>query len=195
MFVYIKISTYVEFIQAMTDYPYPTKFLKPMPGWPVKVACQQLSNLQAFRTDRDLLVAIYKGISVYYNYTGKVKDCFNISDSSTGTALGDQQWDYQACSELVMPDCTDGKSDMFYDRPWNYTDYAKECRKNFAVTPDPEMALREYGGRNLAYHSNIIFSNGTKMQTNTKNLLLWLCFERFKLHVLYRVHLAYCDFG
>ncbi|OQV22879.1 Lysosomal Pro-X carboxypeptidase [Hypsibius exemplaris] len=145
---------------AMTDYPYPTEFLKPMPGWPVKAACQHLSDLCSFKTDRDLLIAVYKGISVYYNYTGQVKDCFNISDSSTGTALGDTQWDYQACSELVMPDCTDGKTDMFYYRPWNISEYNRECHKNFAVKPDPSLAIREYGGRDLVAHSNIIFSNG-----------------------------------
>lgn len=145
----------------MTDYPYPTKFLQPMPGWPVKVACQQLNSLQAFKTDRDLLVGIYKAISVYYNYTGQAGDCFNLTDSSTGSALGNQQWDYQACSEIVMPDCTDGRSDMFYYRAWNFTEYTRECRKNFAVTPDLDLAIREYGGADLRYHSNIIFSNGT----------------------------------
>ena len=145
---------------AMTDYPYPTKFLKPLPGWPVKEACKYLSDVSHFQTDRALLKGVFKAISVYYNYTGAVKTCFNLSESSTGPALGDVQWDYQVCSETVRPDCTDGKTDMFYNRPWNMTEYAANCMKNFGVKTDFSAALREYGGNNLKYHSNIIFSNG-----------------------------------
>jgi lysosomal Pro-X carboxypeptidase len=144
----------------MTDYPYPTSFLKPLPGWPVRAACQYISDLQHFKTDRALLLGVFKAISVYYNYTGQVEDCFNITESSTGANLGDTQWDYQACSELVMPDCTDGKSDMFYFQAWNMTEYSANCQKNFALQPDSGLALHEYGGANLQYHSNIIFSNG-----------------------------------
>ena len=60
----------------------------------------------------------------------------------------------------MRPDCTDGKTDMFYNRPWNMTEYAANCMKNFGVKTDFSAALREYGGNNLKYHSNIIFSNG-----------------------------------
>ncbi|XP_055351544.1 lysosomal Pro-X carboxypeptidase-like [Paramacrobiotus metropolitanus] len=145
---------------AMTDYPYPTNFLKPMPGWPVKAACQFLSDPQQLRTDKAVMQAVFKAVSVYYNYSGQATGCFNISDSSSGTALGDIQWDYQACSEMVIPDCSDGKKDMFYYRPWNLTEYSDSCQKTFNVRPDTRLAIREYGGDNLQAYSNIIFSNG-----------------------------------
>ena len=68
---------------AMTDYSYPTKFLKPLPGWPVKQACKYLSDVSHFQTDRALLKGVFKAISVYYSHTGAVKTCFNQRESST----------------------------------------------------------------------------------------------------------------
>lgn len=59
-----------------------------------------------------------------------------------------------------MPDCTDGKNDMFYPRAWNESDYRENCKKSFNVDPDMDSAIRQYGGKNLEAYSNIIFSNG-----------------------------------
>ena len=35
----------------------------------------------------------------------------------------------QACTEMVMPSCSDGVNDMFEPGPWNYTHYAAVCQK------------------------------------------------------------------
>lgn len=131
-----------------------------MPGWPVKAACRYLSAVHRSKSDKTLLRGIFKAVSVYYNYTGLEKSCFNLTDNSSGTALGDTQWDYQACSEMVLPDCSNGKTDMFPQRPWNLTEYTQSCMKSFGVRPDTQMAVREYGGEDLEFYSNIVFSNG-----------------------------------
>ena len=63
----------------------------------------------------------------------------------------------QACTEMVMPICSDGIHDMFEPAPWNYTRYAAKCQDNWGVTPRPNWIKEEYGGKNIATASNIIF--------------------------------------
>lgn len=43
--------------------------------------------------DYTLLISVFKGLNVYFNYTGTSK-CLDISSSSAPT-LGDRGWDYQ----------------------------------------------------------------------------------------------------
>lgn len=62
-----------------------------------------------------LLQALAAAVLVYYNYTGSVS-CLNVSVDATGS-LGEQGWDFQACTEMVMPMCTNGVEDMFPPQP------------------------------------------------------------------------------
>ncbi|CAK9160027.1 unnamed protein product [Ilex paraguariensis] len=66
---------------AMTDYPYPTDFVMPLPGNPINEVCIKIDSC----SDRtSILERIFEGISVYYNYTGAV-DCFDLDDDPHGT--------------------------------------------------------------------------------------------------------------
>ncbi|XP_013394465.1 lysosomal Pro-X carboxypeptidase-like [Lingula anatina] len=142
---------------AMVDYPYQASFLEPLPAWPIKVVCSHLVNLTK-SSDLHLLSGISTAVGVYYNYTGQAK-CFNISQQGTAD-LGDQGWNFQACSEMVMPLCTDGVHDMFEPQPWDFNAFAKGCKKQFGVVPRPQWIKTQYGGKNITSASNIIFSNG-----------------------------------
>jgi len=141
---------------AMVDYPYPADFLVPLPGWPIKATCNYLkgSNL----TDVQLLHAIKDAVGVYYNYTGDTK-CFSLDENVT-PSLGDKGWDFQACTEMIMPMCADGMHDMFLPSPWNLSAVMTSCSTTYGVTPRPSWIVELYGGKNIETASNIIFSNG-----------------------------------
>nr|CAD7398982.1 unnamed protein product [Timema cristinae] len=141
---------------AMVDYPYPANFLEPLPANPVKVVCGYLTNSR--ESDKDLLKRLYKGLNVFFNFTGQV-NCLDINQSST-SQLNDQGWDYQACTEMVMPMCSDGNNDMFEPQPWNFSEYSNTCYKKWKVLPQQDLIVKLYGGKDISTASNIVFSNG-----------------------------------
>ncbi|XP_076002584.1 lysosomal Pro-X carboxypeptidase [Genypterus blacodes] len=142
---------------AMVDYPYEANFLQPLPAWPIKVVCKYLS-FDSTVSDRQLLHGVSQAAKVYYNYTGSAS-CLNTSQTATGS-LGFLGWYYQACTEMVMSMCTDGVQDMFEPEAWDFQAFSDECHAMFGVRPRPDWARVVYGGKDIASHSNIIFSNG-----------------------------------
>ncbi len=71
-----------------------------------------------------------------------------------------------------MPMCADGKSDMFEPSPWNLTQFARSCMKQWGVNPRPNWVLTEYGGRNISAASNIIFRCSVKGSRQKQLLVL-----------------------
>ncbi|KAG8431555.1 hypothetical protein GDO86_018247 [Hymenochirus boettgeri] len=141
---------------AMVDYPYAANFLEPLPAWPIQVVCKFLKNPNG--GDKELLQNIYQAVNVYYNYTSDA-ECLNTSQTASGS-LGDQGWNYQACTEMVMPFCSDGVTDMFEAQTWDFQAYSDECYKQWGVRPRSSWITTVYGGKNITSHSNILFSNG-----------------------------------
>nr|CAB3265132.1 lysosomal Pro-X carboxypeptidase [Phallusia mammillata] len=141
---------------AMVDYPYPNNFLNPLPAFPINVTCQHLS--QADLSGVQLLSAMRDALGVFYNYTGKA-DCFNVSSTET-TSLSTNLWNYQTCTDMVMPFCSDGIHDMFSPTTWTFQNFTANCRKKYGTTPREHWAITNYGGGDLKSASNIVFSNG-----------------------------------
>ncbi|MBN3293335.1 PCP carboxypeptidase, partial [Polypterus senegalus] len=112
---------------AMVNYPYEANFLQPLPAWPVEVVCKFLQDSKS--EDKKLLQNIFLAASIYYNYTGNV-ECLNTSQTATGS-LGYIGWYYQACTEMVMPMCSDGINDMFEPQQWDLKAFSDECYKQF----------------------------------------------------------------
>ncbi|XP_020490553.2 lysosomal Pro-X carboxypeptidase [Labrus bergylta] len=142
---------------AMVDYPYEANFLQPLPRWPIQVVCKHLA-FDSTVSDHQLLQGLSQAAKVYYNFTGS-SSCLNTSQTAT-SSLGLLGWFYQACTEMVMPMCTDGVQDMFEPEEWNFQAFSDECNAMFGVRPRADWADIVYGGKNIASHSNIIFSNG-----------------------------------
>lgn len=107
----------------MINYPYPTNFLAPVPANPVKVLCSKLQN--ATLSGKVLVSTLRKALTVYTNYTGETK-CLEI-DSSASADLGEKGWEFQSCSEMVMPMCSDGENDMFEKLPWDFKKFNDKC--------------------------------------------------------------------
>jgi lysosomal Pro-X carboxypeptidase len=148
---------------AMTDYPYPCDFLQPMPGWPVTVSCN--NQVAAVQATGDLLQGMLAGVAVYYNYSGQAGSCYKLDDE-TGSLGGAIPWDYQSCTEMVLPISSNGTSDMFPPSYYNLTEMTAYCQSAFGVTPRPYWMTTTYGGlltpegTNNIQGSNIVFSNG-----------------------------------
>ncbi|CAK1544360.1 unnamed protein product [Leptosia nina] len=155
-------DTLIQFLQsmyetlAMVNYPFPSDFLVSLPAQPVRVVCQFLNESL---TDEKLLEGIGKVLQTFTNYDGK-SSCVDYKKGSDYGNLDASGWDYQACTEMIMPMCTTGKDDMFEPSPWNFTTYSEDCHKKYNVYPRPDSARIEYGGDRLQAASNIVFSNG-----------------------------------
>uniref|UniRef100_A0A1D1XIT9 Lysosomal Pro-X carboxypeptidase n=1 Tax=Anthurium amnicola TaxID=1678845 RepID=A0A1D1XIT9_9ARAE len=142
---------------AMVDYPYPSDFLMPLPGNPIKEVCR---NIDSYTDQIGILERIYAGVNVYYNYSGAV-DCFDLEDDPHGMS----GWDWQACTEMVMPMSSSRDNSMFPQYDFDYLSYHDQCNLVYGVTPRPRWVTTEFGGHDLVmvlkkFGSNIIFSNG-----------------------------------
>lgn len=140
---------------AMVNYPYPSNFLAPLPGNPVKAFCEQLAG-KKFGNDKMLLNAMSKAFNVYMNYTG-TSTCNNFKNPDP---MGDIGWDFQTCTEMVMPMCSTD-DDMFENSAWDFNKFSNDCIKKFGVKPlRSDVAILKYGGKQIQSYSNIVFSNG-----------------------------------
>ncbi|XP_023738064.1 uncharacterized protein LOC111886055 [Lactuca sativa] len=90
--------------------------------------------------------------------------CNDIYDMSFNKDFG---WDWQSCTEMVMPMGQGENDTMFQANPFDLDEYTKECQQVFGVTPRPYWAPIEFGGYGIKtvlekFASNIIFSNGLR---------------------------------
>eukprot|EP01104_Vermistella_antarctica_P006367 TRINITY_DN17070_c0_g1_i1.p1 TRINITY_DN17070_c0_g1~~TRINITY_DN17070_c0_g1_i1.p1 ORF type:complete len:512 (+),score=105.80 TRINITY_DN17070_c0_g1_i1:41-1537(+) len=140
---------------AMVDYPYPNSFLEPLPAWPVKAICDAYLNSSA---GVDTWGALADGAGLFYNYTGQQPTCYNLSVGMS--ELGLDGWDYQSCTEMVMPIGSDGGFFPAYD--FDEAANAQYCEEAWGVIPRPDWITTFYGGTNASVisSSNIVFSNG-----------------------------------
>ena len=144
---------------AMVNYPYPTNFLADLPAWPVNYTCNRILNKSPVDDDA-LLMLISEAVQVFTNYTKTVK-CFNVSNDGGSSSLGINGWNYQSCTQMVMPMCTDGDTDMFEKKNWDFDKITASCMKTFHVVPREYWAVHSFGGKNIANSaSNIYFTNG-----------------------------------
>ncbi|XP_029188961.2 dipeptidyl peptidase 2-like [Acropora millepora] len=147
---------------AMGDYPYPTSFLAPLPGYPVNVVCKMMAEA-SYKLD-----GLASATALVYNGTNGTLPCLDPDTEyiecadPTGCGLGPDSmaWDYQACTEIALPGGSNGKTDMFPVLPFTQEMRAEYCLKKWKVTQRPNWTPIQYWGKDISAASNIIFSNG-----------------------------------
>ncbi|XP_039156545.1 lysosomal Pro-X carboxypeptidase isoform X2 [Eucalyptus grandis] len=107
-----------------------------------------------------ILERVSEGVGVYYNHTGEV-NCFELDDDPHGM----NGWNWQACTEMVMPLSSSPDTSMFPTYDFNFSAFKEECWTDFKVNPRPRWITTEFGGKDFmtdlkTFGSNIIFSNG-----------------------------------
>ncbi|KAL3139915.1 hypothetical protein ABBQ38_004205 [Trebouxia sp. C0009 RCD-2024] len=147
---------------AMGDFPYPSGYMLngqgELPAYPMRTACQPLSKEGL--TGPALLEGLREAVGTFYNFSGQLH-CYNYSEGPNPETDDDSNfWDYQACTEMVMPFSRNGVDDMFWQQPWDLKAFAQQCKKEWGVTPRPYWAQDNWGGRKIGTASNIVFSNG-----------------------------------
>ena len=150
-------------LQAMLDYPYPTDFMAPLPGYPIKEACSRCANAESDGA------CIREAAGLLYNGTDptQYKTCFDIYDEyvycsdPTGCGNGNDalSWDYQACTQQTLPGGTNGQTDMFPVLKFDPSDRAAYCQKTWGVTPDRDWLRIKLGILKCFFSNRLQFSN------------------------------------
>eukprot|EP00941_MAST-03F_sp_MAST-3F-sp1_P002699 g2699.t1 len=146
---------------SMGSYPYPSSYMLNgfgvLPPYPLRKACDLMVNSD------QLLEGLQSAISVFYNYTGANKECFDLDTiGNAATSIDSQLWDYLYCTEMVQPFSRDGIHDMFWPQPFDFESMKSSCQKKWNVSPRKYWATINYGGRKAVENSlsNVVFSNG-----------------------------------
>nr|DAD45189.1 TPA_asm: hypothetical protein HUJ06_003419 [Nelumbo nucifera] len=143
---------------AMVNYPTEANFMMPLPAYPVREMCKIIDGFPPRATKLSRVVA---AASLYYNYS-RTEKCFKIENATDAHGL--HGWDWQACTEMVMP-MTCSKDSMFPPSTFDYKAFSEQCMRKYGVLPRPHWITTEFGGNRIEqvlkrFGSNIIFSNG-----------------------------------
>ncbi|KAL3535063.1 hypothetical protein ACH5RR_003524 [Cinchona calisaya] len=143
---------------AMVNYPTEANFMKQLPAYPVQEMCKIIDGFSHGATK---LRKAFAAASLYYNYS-KTEKCFELEGGNDDHGL--QGWNWQACTEMVMP-MTCSNESMFPPYTYSHKEFADDCMKQFGVKPREHWITTEFGGKRIKqvlkrFGSNIIFSNG-----------------------------------
>ncbi|EDQ86644.1 uncharacterized protein MONBRDRAFT_10725 [Monosiga brevicollis MX1] len=168
---------------AMGNFPYPSSYLLHglgmLPAWPVRVACESLADSSLPDQPPDLLDAMRAALDIYYNYT-HAETCYDLSDApetatlmrprkaflrQQGTLGGPEactgDWDYQYCTEMVMPSTQGTDKDMFWPlEKFDLASLTASCQSTWGVKPRQNWATTYLASKDLTDLTNVVFSNG-----------------------------------
>lgn len=122
--------------------------------------CKAIDNANT----TNIVEKLYSAANVYYNYSGDAT-CFDLNDTSDPHDLGGWQW--QACTEMVMPLGANTNESIFPASTWSLSERVDACKYFYNIEPRSNWILTEFGGQDIKlvlkrFASNIIFFNGLR---------------------------------
>ncbi|KAK0603834.1 hypothetical protein LWI29_009143 [Acer saccharum] len=131
----------------------------PPENWVSKVC----SAIDGTPQETDILGRVAAGLNASI-LGGRGGPCNYISDFNLNNKSA---WDWQTCTEMVMPIGYGGNDTMFEAWPFDLNNLTRTCQAVFGVTPRPHWITTEFGGHDIKsvlgkFASNIIFSNGLR---------------------------------
>ncbi|MED6206018.1 hypothetical protein PIB30_023086 [Stylosanthes scabra] len=87
--------------------------------------------------------------------------CYDINtfDDPNEQFQDELEWNWQTCSEMVMPVGVNEDDSMFQPHSFSMKDFINSCKKKYGIIPQPHWDMKLVFKR---FASNIIFSNGLK---------------------------------
>ncbi|KAH8481806.1 hypothetical protein Peur_068577 [Populus x canadensis] len=176
---------------AMVNYPTEANFMMPLPAYPVQAMCKIIDG---FPSGASKITRVFAAASLYYNYS-RAEKCFKLEHGPDAHGL--HGWNWQACTEMVMP-MTCSEESMFPTSSFSYKEFAEDCMKTFGVKPRPHWITTEFGGKRIDLvlkrsGGNIIFSNGMQdpwsrggVLKNISSSIIALVTEKGAHHVDFR---------
>lgn len=147
---------------AMGNFPYASSYilngLGRLPAYPVRVACEELSDPGLH--GETLLASMASAAAVFYNYSGTL-DCLDFNQGVNHETSEDGEfWWYQSCTGQSMPFSRDGVNDSFWPQANDRRQTASDCARKWGVVPRVEWPVIQWLGRDIESTSNIVFCNG-----------------------------------
>ncbi|KAH7836978.1 hypothetical protein Vadar_008123 [Vaccinium darrowii] len=148
-----ELKDYLETMYAIAaQYDHP-------PLYPVTEVC---GGIDGAKEGTDILGRIFAGLLAYRPN----RTCYNINEYNVPSE-SDIGWDWQTCSEMVIPIGRGIDDTMFPPAPFNLRQFIMDCRSWYGVPPRPHWVTTYYGGHDIklvlhSFASNIIFSNGLR---------------------------------
>ncbi|CAD5222516.1 unnamed protein product [Bursaphelenchus xylophilus] len=152
---------------VMIDYPYPTNFFAQVPAWPVKKMCEKF-NGDIPDDPKETVKPLYDILNIFYNTSGKLEEfCLRGPDCGNDQLGAMDGWNWQICTEMIMPICNSGLPDDVFDKtcPFVITADFERCHKQYSDIGyehnlyRPNWVIEHYGAE-FPSASNIVFSNG-----------------------------------
>eukprot|EP00191_Tetraselmis_sp_GSL018_P002340 CAMPEP_0177602482 /NCGR_PEP_ID=MMETSP0419_2-20121207/14888_1 /TAXON_ID=582737 /ORGANISM="Tetraselmis sp., Strain GSL018" /LENGTH=322 /DNA_ID=CAMNT_0019095961 /DNA_START=1522 /DNA_END=2487 /DNA_ORIENTATION=+ len=152
---------------AMGNFPYESSYITNgggvLPAFPMRVGCELMA--EAVAAPEPTATALLSGLAgfaaLFYNASGDLPCLDWTRGANPETDLVALLWDFQSCTEMLMPMSRDGVRDMFWEQPWSRERFAAGCRERFGVEPIRNWAATQWGGHGaLRDATNIFFANG-----------------------------------
>jgi len=146
---------------AMVDYPYPAKFMADLPGHPVNLACSYMTNNIKLKGLANITQLLYGQKVRCHDTYAEYVDCADPTGCGTGPAS--IPWDYQACTEMILPGGSTNKTDMFPEIDFTFDMRIHYCKGKYGLgfSRASWLGTNYFGSLDdIKKASRIIFPNG-----------------------------------